>query len=53
MGKITKGNFTLPAQANMEKEVIMLADRWGVDTIRDSDGTKLSDDLLSLGFKVY
>ncbi len=53
MGKITKGNFTLPAQANMEKEVIMLADRWGVDTIRDSDGTKLSDDLLSLGFTVY
>src|SRR4030042_1936449 len=53
MGKITKGNFTLPAQANMEKEVKMLANRWGVDTIRDSDGTTLSQDLLSLGFTVY
>jgi 1,3-beta-galactosyl-N-acetylhexosamine phosphorylase len=53
MKKITKGHFTLPAQANMEKEVKYLTERWGVDVIRDSDGTTLSEDLLSLGYTVY
>ncbi|MBN2547428.1 MAG: 1,3-beta-galactosyl-N-acetylhexosamine phosphorylase [Spirochaetes bacterium] len=53
MEKITKGHFTLPAQANLEEEVKMLAKRWGVDTIRDSDGTTLSQDILSLGLTVY
>ena len=47
------GHFTLPAQAGMDKEVKMLCQKWGVDAIRDSDGTVLSRDILSLGPSIY
>jgi 1,3-beta-galactosyl-N-acetylhexosamine phosphorylase len=50
---IKKGRFTLPAQEGMDKEVLMLAEKWGVDIIRDSDGTRLSDDLMKMDFEVY
>ena len=47
------GNFTLPAQAGMDAEVKMLCQKWGVDAVRDSDGTALSEEITSLGPKVY
>jgi 1,3-beta-galactosyl-N-acetylhexosamine phosphorylase len=47
------GGFTLPSQAGMDKETKLLAEKWGADAIRDSDGTVLSDDLLDLGLDVY
>lgn len=47
------GHFTLPAQAGMDKEVKMLCEKWGVDALRDSDGTVLSPEVLSLGPSIY
>lgn len=51
--KNNRGRFTLPAQVGMEKEVLYLAEKWGIDAVRDSDGTKLSDDIVNMGFDVY
>jgi 1,3-beta-galactosyl-N-acetylhexosamine phosphorylase len=48
-----KGRFTLPAQEGMDKEVLTLAEKWGVDIIRDSDGTQLSPELMKMDFEVY
>ena len=48
-----KGRFTLPGESGMEKEIKELIDLWGVDAIRDSDGTKLSKELTDLGLTVY
>ncbi len=47
------GRFTLPGEAGMEKEIKELMEKWGVDAIRDSDGTSLSEELLELGLEVY
>ncbi len=47
------GGVTLPAQAGMEKEVLELAERWGIDAVRDSDGTRLSPEIAYMGFTVY
>lgn len=47
------GSFTLPGEAGYEDLTIELARRWGADTIRDSDGTVLSDRILSLGYDIY
>ena len=47
------GHFTLPAQKGMDKEVKMLCEKWGVDAIRDSDGTTLSEEILNIGPDVY
>ncbi|MGA3288597.1 MAG: 1,3-beta-galactosyl-N-acetylhexosamine phosphorylase [Bacteroidota bacterium] len=47
------GHFTLPAQKGMEKEVKMLCEKWGVDAVRDSDGTTLSPEILGMGRDVY
>ena len=47
------GHFTLPAQQGMDKEVKMLCEKWGVDAIRDSDGTTLSPEILGMGPDVY
>jgi len=51
--RLKSGSMTLPAEAGHEAWVAELARRWGADFIRDSDGTKLSDELLKLGLKVY
>lgn len=48
-----RARFTLPGEAGMEKEIKELVDLWGVDAIRDSDGTKLSQDLIDMGLTVY
>ena len=48
-----KRNFTLPGEAGHEKLTLDLAKRWGADVIRDSDGTKLSDEILKAGYSIY
>jgi beta-D-galactosyl-(1->4)-L-rhamnose phosphorylase len=50
---LDKGNFTLPGEAGYEALTLELAQRWGADAIRDSDGTVLSDEIVSAGFDVY
>jgi 1,3-beta-galactosyl-N-acetylhexosamine phosphorylase len=47
------GNFTLPAQKGMDREVQLLCGKWGADAIRDSDGTVLSPEIFDLGHEVY
>ncbi|MDL2249970.1 1,3-beta-galactosyl-N-acetylhexosamine phosphorylase [Lachnospiraceae bacterium PF1-21] len=49
----TKGRVTLPSEANFLKETKEILERWGADAIRDSDGTKLDDELKALDAKVY
>ncbi|MDF2985018.1 MAG: D-galactosyl-beta-3-N-acetyl-D-hexosamine phosphorylase [Eubacterium sp.] len=53
--KMTKnpGRVTLPAEKGMEEEILRIAEKWGVDAVRDSDGTKLSDEILNMGFDIY
>jgi len=48
-----KGGFTLPGEAGHEDLTWQLADKWGADAIRDSDGTALSDEIVSSGFDIY
>lgn len=52
MGK-TKGRVTLPSESNFFKQSEELLERWGADAIRDSDGTKLDEDIKSLEAKIY
>lgn len=47
------GNFTLPGEAGYEALTLSLAKRWGADVIRDSDGTKLSPEILEAGYGIY
>ena len=49
----TKGGFTMPGESGYEKLTLELAERWGADVVRDSDGTKLSDEIISAGYGVY
>ena len=49
----TKGGFTLPGEAGCEDLTLQLAQRWGADVIRDSDGTQLSDEILNAGYDIY
>jgi len=50
---ISSGRVTLPAEKGMEKEVLELASKWGIDAVRDSDGTEMSEEILKMGFEVY
>jgi len=50
---LKKGNFTLPGEAGYEDLTLELAKKWGADAIRDSDGTVLSDKIISTGFDIY
>lgn len=47
------GSFTLPGEAGYEKLTLELAKKWGADTIRDSDGTQLSPEILKAGYDIY
>ncbi|MCC5833468.1 MAG: 1,3-beta-galactosyl-N-acetylhexosamine phosphorylase [Opitutales bacterium] len=48
-----KGHFTLPGEAGYEDLTLELAEKWGADCIRDSDGTTLSDKILDSGYDIY
>ncbi len=48
-----KGGFTLPGEAGYEKLTLELAEKWGADCIRDSDGTVLSDEITGSGIPIY
>ena len=37
----------------MEEAIKQLEEKWGVDAIRDSDGTQLSQELIDMGLQVY
>ncbi len=48
-----KGGFTLPGEAGYEELTLKMAEKWGADVIRDSDGTQLSDDIIHAGYGIY
>ncbi len=48
-----KGGFTLPGESGYENLTLELAEKWGADVIRDSDGTVLSDEILNSGYGIY
>lgn len=48
-----KGGFTLPGEAGYEGLTLRLAEKWGADVIRDSDGTKLSPEIAQAGYRIY
>ncbi|MCR4588587.1 MAG: 1,3-beta-galactosyl-N-acetylhexosamine phosphorylase [Lachnospiraceae bacterium] len=50
---LTKGGFTLPGESGYEELTLKMAEKWGADVIRDSDGTVLSDDILNAGYDIY
>lgn len=50
---IVKSGFTLPGETGYEKLMMELAEKWGADAIRDSDGTELSEDILDSGYDIY
>lgn len=52
MNQLT-GSFTLPGEAGYEQLTVKLAEKWGADVIRDSDGTLLSEELLDAGYDIY
>lgn len=45
--------MTLPSENNFLYETKELLERWGADAIRDSDGTKLDEDVKDLDAKIY
>lgn len=50
----THGRVTLPSEENFYKETLELIERLGVDAVRDSDGTKLPDEIKDIqGLSVY
>lgn len=53
MSNKVKGGFTLPGESGYEKLTLELAERWGADVIRDSDGTQLSDEIINSGYGIY
>lgn len=48
-----KGRVTIPSESNFLEETKRLMALWGADAIRDSDGTKLDDELKQIGAKIY
>ena len=48
-----KGGFTLPGEAGYEALTLALAEKWGADVIRDSDGTRLSPRIVEAGYRIY
>ena len=47
------GFFTLPGEAGYEHLTLELAEKWGADAIRDSDGTQLSPAITNSGYSIY
>ena len=48
-----KGSFTLPGESGYEDLTLKMAQKWGADVIRDSDGTQLSPEILEAGYDIY
>ncbi|MBR2822827.1 MAG: 1,3-beta-galactosyl-N-acetylhexosamine phosphorylase [Clostridia bacterium] len=53
MNEDRKGGFTLPGEAGYEDLTLKMAEKWGADVIRDSDGTKLSPRIVEAGYRIY
>lgn len=53
MSEIKKGRVTLPVEPGIETEIKQIINRWGVDAVRDSDGTKLTEEMMEMTDKVY
>ncbi len=51
--KTYTGHFTLPGESGCEQLTLDLARRWDADVIRDSDGTRLSPEIVSSGYRIY
>ena len=49
----SNGRFTLPSEENFAEKTKELAELWGADAIRNSDGTHLDEAVLALGKKIY
>ena len=49
----SKIGFTMPGESGYEKLTLGLAEKWGADVIRDSDGTTLSDEIIQAGYGIY
>ncbi|MCC8101069.1 MAG: 1,3-beta-galactosyl-N-acetylhexosamine phosphorylase, partial [Clostridiales bacterium] len=49
----TRGQVTLPSEAGFLNETKEIMERWGADALRDSDGTKLDEELKALDAKIY
>lgn len=47
------GSFTLPGEAGYEELTLQMAEKWGADVIRDSDGTVLSPKITESGYDIY
>ncbi len=48
-----KGQLTLPSENGFLIETKSIMEKWGADALRDSDGTKLDDDIKDLDAKIY
>ena len=53
MDQFHQGGFTLPGEAGYERLTLEMAEKWGADVIRDSDGTKLSREIVDAGYRIY
>ena len=49
----TTGRFTIPTEEHFSGKTRELAELWGADAIRNSDGTHLDEEVVALGKKVY
>lgn len=43
----------MPGEAGYESLTLAMAEKWGADVIRDSDGTALSEEILRAGYGIY
>ncbi len=50
---IEKGRVTIPSEEGFAEQTKMIAEKWGADAIRDSDGTELDAAVKALGKKIY
>ena len=51
--KKNTGRVTLPVEKGLDKEMAGLAELWGADAVRNSDGTDLPENIKDLGLTVY